>query len=107
MTKLPRTNRIKKLRFEAYLRSPTALAKLVGVTRQAVYGWENNLSHPGVKNELKLVKIFNLKSVLELYEPRINPDTHVQKSQPLDEKQATELAHQKMEESQPNNSIPR
>lgn len=51
--------RLQKLRNENRL-SQDKIAELVGVSRQAVSKWENDLSYPDTKNLIILAEIFNL-----------------------------------------------
>lgn len=51
--------RLQELRNKSKL-SQEKLAELVGVSRQAVSKWENNLSYPDTKNLIRLSEIFNV-----------------------------------------------
>lgn len=51
--------KLQELRKEKDL-SQEKIAELIGVSRQAVSKWENDLSYPDSKNLIKLSEVFNV-----------------------------------------------
>ena len=69
--------KIKRLRMESSL-SQEILAEMVGVSRQAVTKWENNISYPSTENMIKLAEIFGV-SMEELICRDENSDSQVRR----------------------------